>query len=294
MPILFVGRIIQAVAGSGTWTVSLALLTDNVPKEHFGKTLGTAMSFISVGTLAGPAVGGTLLQLSGYWAAWSFPIVLLVADVIARLIIVEPLESRPSSLPQSSDSSSSSAHNNCAEETSPLLSNPELSTEGAPTEGFYRIMLTDKRVITGLSCVILNSALMASLNSALPVHLHRTFNWGSMPTGMTLLCWQIPSLVLGPVVGWVRDRCGLKRPTTIGWLASAPSIVLLSIPGHGCFPWASGNAAGESLFIGCLICLGIASMLVRGAGPVQMTCKALSSPHSVYCNANALAYRRGP
>lgn len=285
----------QAIAGSGAWIIGLVLLTDNVPEEHLGKVFGTAMSFVSGGTLIGPAVGGTLLQLSGYWAAWSFPLVLLVVDVIARLIMVEPLDSIPSSRSLSPDDSKPLTYHHCVQETSPLLPDPEPLTEDPPVGGFYRIMLTDKRVITGLSCMLLNSALMTSMNSTLPVHLHTIFNWGSMPTGMALLCWQIPSLILGPVVGWVRDRYGLKRPTTTGLLVCAPFLIFLGVPGHDYFLWAGGDAAGKPLFIGCITCLGIASMFVRGTGPVQMTCKTTPPPLSHCCyNAKLRDYRRGP
>lgn len=125
----FVGRIVQAIAGSGAWVTGLALLTDNVPEEHLGKVFGTAMSFISGGTLAGPVVGGTLLQLSGYWAAWSFPLALLVVDVIARLIMVEPLGSTPPSRSLSQDNPKPVTHHHCVQETSPLLRDPEPLTE---------------------------------------------------------------------------------------------------------------------------------------------------------------------
>ena len=274
---LFLGRVLQAVAGSGAWVIGLALLTDNVAGEHLGRVLGFAMSFVSAGILSGPLVAGMMLELTGYWAAWSIPFTLLVLDVIARLIMIEPRGyERPSSSDQSpvqSNPGNSAEEAVRAEETTTLLPKSDIFEDATTGHGFYGIMLGDMRVIAGLASMLLNSMLMTSMNATLPVHLREIFGWGSMPTGLIFLCLQLPSILCGGLFGWFRDCCGLKIPTTAGWLLCAPLIFCLGIPGHDTFPWAGKDAAGEPMFIGCTIAFGITSLLVRGAGPVQLTCK---------------------
>lgn len=274
---LFLGRILQAVAGSGAWVIGLALLTHNVAGEHLGKVLGLAMSFVSAGILSGPVVAGIMLELTGYWIAWSIPFAILILDVIARLIMIEPRAyERPSSSDRSSVKSnpgSSIEGSSGAEETTALLPKPDPSNDETTGRGFYRIMLCDMRVIAGLTCMLLNSMLMTSMNNTLPVHLREIFGWGSMPTGLIFMCIQLPPILCGGLFGWIRDRCGLKIPTTLGWVLCAPLIFCLGIPGHDKFPWAGKDTAGEKMFIGCMIAFGISSLLVRGAGPVQLTCK---------------------
>jgi hypothetical protein len=232
------------------------------------------MSFVSAGILSGPLVAGTMLELTGYWTAWSIPFTILVLDFIARLIMIEPRSYGHSSRsPVQSNHGSSADEAVQAEETTTLLPKSDTSKDETAGHGFYRIMFSDMRVITGLASMLLNSMLMTSMNNTLPVHLREIFGWGSMPTGLIFLCLQLPSILCGGLFGWIRDRCGLKTPTTAGWLLSAPLIFCLGIPGHDKFPWAGKDAAGEPMFIGCILAFGITSLLVRGAGPVQLTCK---------------------
>ncbi|KAJ5520330.1 hypothetical protein N7463_000783 [Penicillium fimorum] len=272
---LFLGRVLQAVAGSGTWIIGLALLTDNVAGEHLGRVLGTATSVASAGVLSGPLIAGVMLQLTGYWAAWSFPLVILALDVIARLIMIEP---RGYECPSSSDQSPVQANSGSspeeavrAEETTTLLPKSGTSKDGIAGYRFYRIMLWDMRAVTGLTSLLLSSMLITSMNNVLPEHLRKIFGWDSSQTGSAFLCLQLPSILCGGLVGRIRDSCGLKIPTTVGWILSAPLIFCLGIPGHDTFPWAGKEFAGEAKFIGCLFAFGLSSTLARGAGTVQLT-----------------------
>jgi hypothetical protein len=129
VPILFIGRIIQAISGSATWIASFAMLVENAEPERRGQTLALAMAFITCGTVSGPAVAGTVFQLSGYWAAWSVPIALLGLDSIARLLMVEseseqsPLDNTDEDCPECPAS---------PQESDSLLNSPT-ATEGYKT-----------------------------------------------------------------------------------------------------------------------------------------------------------------
>ena len=284
---LFLGRVLQAIAGSGAWVIGLPLLTDNVPEEHLGEALGIAMSFVSAGVLSGPLVAGIMLELTDYWSTWSIPFMILALDVIARLVMIEPrgrerssssehspIQAKPGSDPERAVG---------AVETTSLLPQSDTSKHQTSGHGFYRIMLCDMRVIAGLASMLLNSMLMTSMNNTLPVHLREIFGWGSMPTGLIFLCLQLPSILCGGLFGCIRDRCGLKIPSTVGWLLCAIFILFLGIPGHEKFPWAGKDTSGQSIFIGCIVAFGISSLLVRGTGPVQLTCNTRRS-HDMLCS----------
>ncbi|KAJ5904773.1 uncharacterized protein N7473_001689 [Penicillium subrubescens] len=267
---LFLGRILQGITGSASWVVGFALLMESVAAKDLGATMGVAMSFVTAGVISGPMISGVLLQLLGYWLTWSVPLTVLIIDVIARLIMLEPRDLKPSSS-SSSASSTESRHYIDPDETTNLLSSDQLPRKNSSSRGFYRIMLQEPRVIPGFANALWYSLLMATFNSSLPVHLRLVFGWGSLPTGMVFFCLQIPTILLAGVFGWLRDRFGLKVPTTVGWLCSAPLLWFLGIPGNNSFPWASSDTNGKPIFIGCVIAFGVVSMLVHGAGFIQLT-----------------------
>ena len=86
---LFVGRILQGIAGSATWIVGFATMVDNVGMDNIGKTMGLSMSFVMAGIIFGPVIAGSLLELVGYWAAWSVPLIVIFLDIVARLLMIE-------------------------------------------------------------------------------------------------------------------------------------------------------------------------------------------------------------
>ena len=83
------GRITQGLAGSGAWIVGFATLADITDDDNMGRVMGIAMSFVMAGIISGPMVAGGLLQLFGYWQAWSARAAVLVLDILARLVMIE-------------------------------------------------------------------------------------------------------------------------------------------------------------------------------------------------------------
>ena len=215
---LFVGRYLQAIGGSATWVVGYAMLLDCTDTKNMGKRIGLSMSFITAGIISGPAVSGVLLGLVGYWATWSVPMVILVLDIIARLLVIDSRE-LPSKEPNEMPSNTNTESN----ETTALLQNqtPKQDTEPlTPTAssplGFYRIMLTDGRVLVALLNTIMFSAITAGFNNTLPLHLREVFGWGSMETSLMFFCLQAPSFFFSTLNGMMRDRYGVRYPAAIG------------------------------------------------------------------------------
>lgn len=261
---LFLGRIIQAVSGSAGWIVCFATLTDNIRSEHIGKVLATVMSFVTAGIVSGPMVSGALLQLLGYWAAWSAPLILLGMDFVARLIMIEKHDEKRASSHDEREALLAS------QKPSSTESDPNQNlSESEPSQGFYRILLCNIRVLAGLFNNLVFSVILSGFDATLPLHLQKNFHWDSLSVGMIFLGLQVPGMLLGPLAGWLRDRTGLRYPTTIGWVLIALLLWLLGIPGTG-VEWANPETNGKFLFIAGIIGIGSASPLVRGSGTFQL------------------------
>lgn len=265
------------MAGAATWVVGFALLANNVDKKNLGQSMGMAMSFVTAGMVGGPTVSGAMLQLFGYWAAWSLPLVVLVLDIVARLVMIEPARKSPKAAGKSVLNNDASPEESTALlSDTPATARPDDSTVENKHDlkhEYYRVMLSDPRVLTALANVIVVSSLMSGINNTLPVHLRQAFGWKSLLISMMFFCLQVPNIVLSGPSGWLRDRIGIRGPTVFGWLAMIPLILLLGIPGDPHFPWAGGDAAGKSIFTSSLIALGSILPLVRGVGAVQLACE---------------------
>ncbi|GES63327.1 MFS transporter [Aspergillus terreus] len=256
---LFLGCVIQAVSSSAGWIIAYTTLTDNVEKEHLGKALGLAMSFVAAGTISGPVVSGALLKLAGYWAAWAVPLVVLLINMVARFVTLEAHHDAPVQHPLGSD-----------EEQAALLALRHSYPGTEPPDRFYGVVLRDIRVAVGLLNTLMFSMILTGFDSTLPLHLRRIFGWDSLPTGMIFLGLEVPGLLLGPLVGWLRDRVGLQYPTTLGWVLVAMLLSLLGVPGQEGFGWAGPETAGKAIFIAGTVGIGAAMSLVRGVAMLQV------------------------
>ena len=271
------------------------MLVDNIESERKGSILALAMSFVTSGVVGGPVISGSIFQLAGYWAAWSVPFALLGLDFVARLAMVDrKLQS------SSSAKSKKISERPEQEETDPILSTQadgyetvkhspdDLCTQRVnsseshndwcsssdeaetPSQGFYRTLLFDPRILAGLANTLAQSVIIAGFDTTLPLYLLNTLDWGSLPVGMMFLGIQGPPIVLGPLVGGLRDRLGLRLPTVLGWALVAPFLWLLAIPGRPGFPWSAPASHGEAIVIVSIVGIGFGFLLIRGAGAFQL------------------------
>jgi hypothetical protein len=281
------------------------MLVENVEPERRGQTLALAMSFISCGTVSGPAISGTMFQLAGYWAAWSVPLGLLGLDAVARLVMIEKSASGVSASDKTDDHAetpepreSDSLLGSPAEDYS-TLSQPHRISKAPKTKAanhrsssnsfrdpwsdelvttvptsppnFYATMLLNPYILAGLANTFGFSFILAAFDTTLPLFLRNTFGWGSMPVGLIFLGLQGPIIVLGPVVGGLRDRLGCRGITVVGWAMVAPFLSVMALVGRSEIPWLpAGGIVAEVVVVGCIAGIGVGFLLIRGGGAFQV------------------------
>ena len=201
-----------------------------------GKAFGLVHSFVSVGALSGPAVAGLLLEAAGYWWTWGAVLLVLVLDIVMRLVMLE----RPKGLESNAQTGANNPCNQVIEDST-LLPNTE-APEGHAEDiadlsmfRFYKKMLSQRRVVVGLLCSVIYSAMLASYNTTIPLHVKSAFSWGSSHTGLLFVGLQGPAILLSPFCGWFRDRFGTRLPATIGLISLAPLSGFLVRPTRSSF-----------------------------------------------------------
>lgn len=90
--VMVFSRFLQGVSSATVWIVGFCLITENVDQKNVGRQLGYAVSGVSIGTVIAPPIGGALYQRMGWKAPFIFCIILLGADLIARLCVIEQKE----------------------------------------------------------------------------------------------------------------------------------------------------------------------------------------------------------
>ncbi|KAJ5356987.1 Major facilitator superfamily domain general substrate transporter [Penicillium concentricum] len=268
VPILLLGRVLQAVAGSAVWIIGYATIADTADQANLGTIMGIAMSFVNLGVIGGPAVSGLLLEVAGYWITWMTPLLILAIDLVARLLMIES----PSKSSSPNTRSTKTAETADLTETTGLLISHD-DPQDLPDEagGFWRIMLCDARVLTVLLIQILSIAVGTCFNATIPLFVQETFGWGPSKIGFLFSCLILPSLLVGPLAGWIRDRVGTRYPAAISLVLQAAVLVLLGIAGNERITWASAQNYGGTLYIASIVAMGALRPFMAGLGPIELT-----------------------
>lgn len=74
-------------ANTNIRTIGLALCLETVGPANLGKTIGSIFSFISVGNLAAPLLGGVLYEKAGYSGVFGIGFAVLALDFIMRVLV---------------------------------------------------------------------------------------------------------------------------------------------------------------------------------------------------------------
>lgn len=254
--VLFVARILQGISAAVVWTIGLAMILDTVGPENLGKVVGSIFSFISVGELMAPVIGGILYEKTGYSGVFGVAAGVLGLDFLMRLAVVEKktaakyLDSSSSDLQdrhstavdggRSQDASEDAQHDqeNATErdvlipnkkkedDAYKIRSEPNRIVRTLPILACFRSI----RLVVALVLAFVQAALLAMFDATIPTEAQSLFGFTSLRAGLLFIALDVPYLVLGPVAGWAVDRYGTKLAAVIGFGYLVPVLILLRLP----------------------------------------------------------------
>ncbi|EME78875.1 uncharacterized protein MYCFIDRAFT_43551 [Pseudocercospora fijiensis CIRAD86] len=236
VPILILARVLQGISAAFVWTIGLALSLETVGPENLGKTIGSIFSFISVGALAAPVLGGVLYDKVGFEGVFALGSTILVVDFIMRLLVIE----KKTALKYEVDDPSTDE----AGEEQALLGGKH------PDNEYYRLKtreeyggltryisllpcLSDPMLLTALLIALIQALLLGSFDSTIPIVASKLFGFSSLESGLMFIPLGIADLALGPVLGWCVDRYGTKPVAVLSFGFLVPVLICLRIPHEG-------------------------------------------------------------
>jgi MFS family permease len=221
------------------WTVGIALMVDTVGKEGLGQAIGYVSMSLSVGTMAGPLLGGVLYQDGGYYSVFGLAFGLIGVDIFLRLVLIEKrhaarwiTEMKP--LSSSEQQGKERASVGAITDSPALSSDPQPETSEKPVARSplrqTASLLSSYRLIVSLWGYFVISLVLTSFDSVLPIFVQETFGWQQTGQGLIFIALMVPH-ILDPVTGFIIDRYPWtpRYLTAAGFLCIVPVATLLRL-----------------------------------------------------------------
>ncbi|KAK4935081.1 hypothetical protein LTR66_015507 [Elasticomyces elasticus] len=252
LPVIAVARVLQGISAAVVWTIGLALCLETVGPENLGKTIGSIFSFISVGNLVSPLLGGVLYKKAGYAGVFGIGFAILTIDFIMRVLVIEKKVAKryetkdptnatdPNATPSRQFDGATENQDHDSGEEEPLLGrkeNEEFKIADDQPAIVHHIpilpCLKDPRILTALLVAFVQATLLGNFDATIPTVAEELFDFDSLKAGVLFLPLGVFDFLLGPIAGWAVDRYGTKPAAVIGYTYLVPVLVLLRLPHAG-------------------------------------------------------------
>ncbi|CDM31403.1 hypothetical protein DTO013E5_523 [Penicillium roqueforti] len=226
-----VGRLFQGAAAAVVWTAGLALIVDTIGKDDLGQAIGYVSMAISIGTLAGPLLGGVVYENGGYYAVFGLAFGFIALDIILRLLLIEKRHAIKWLAPEMTPLSVTEKKSGEVLEHPVLPTNGSESRESQPPSppsrsafGRVAILLSSPRLVVSVWGYFILSIVLTSFDSVLPLFVQETFKWQQSGQGLIFISLMVPH-VLDPLMGFVID----KYPKSCRYLAAGAFLTVVPV-----------------------------------------------------------------
>jgi MFS family permease len=207
-------------------------------------------SFVAVGELAAPPLGGFLYDRGGYGGVLGISIAVLIMDLLMRLLLIEKkaatayqsLGPNKHGIPPESNgiqegtvqTQHQTSTDEAAEYDKLLPANEYDLVIGNNTVRTLPILscLSNRRLLVSLALGFIQALIIGTYDATLTTEAAAEFEFSSSETGVLFLALSLPNLFLAPLAGWAVDKYGTKAMAVVGFGFFAPSLALLRIPGE--------------------------------------------------------------
>jgi MFS transporter, DHA1 family, solute carrier family 18 (vesicular amine transporter), member 1/2 len=211
LALLMAGRAVQGIGSAASWIAALAVVSDLAPPGRRGESIGLALAATSIGSIAGPALGGVTADLLGFAAP--FLIVCGFSAVLALAVAtVFPHEDRRARSP-------------------------------SPAWGTI-LRATRSRIGVVATAITLGGAgVLGLVELVAPLDLDARLGLSSSAIGLLFALSIAVDAPLAPIGGRWGDRRGRRGPAVAGLALLAMSVGLLAV-----FAGTLGAALALALF----------------------------------------------
>lgn len=196
---------------------------------------------LSIGTLAGPLLGGVLYQHGGYYSVFGLAFGLIGIDILLRLVLIEKKHAarwltRAKETLSPEQDGESKISTGFESDPSTIANNPPSEIpEKTPTETQNPLrqaitLLKSPRLVVSLWGYFIVSLVLTSFDSVLPLFVRDTFGWEQTAQGLIFIPMMIPHLT-DPITGYIIDKYpGSPRFLAAGaFICAVPVAVLLRL-----------------------------------------------------------------
>ncbi len=255
LAVLIVARLLQGTGAAMTQGTGMAIVIGAFPPSERGKAIGLIMTMVGTGAVAGPALGGLLVDAFGWRAVFFATIPMVVASIALSLAVLpggnEPRRVRSANqtrfdwLGAFLSSSAllalllgiSNAHR--AGWTSPPIlaavclfgvllatfvwwelrySSPMLELRLFRRRNFFLGVTANYLMFMGSSAVLFMT----------PFYLQNVLGYKPSEAGLAVVPGAMCMAILGPLSGRLSDRFGWRKFTVAGLVLSTTGIAILS------------------------------------------------------------------
>jgi MFS family permease len=258
--VIAAGRVLQGMSAAVVWVVGLALLVDTVGGDQIGQAMGYVGLAMSLAVLLAPLLGGVVFERAGYYSVWAMAFGLIGLDILMRLVMVERkiavrwdgrfepkraevLDGDGGGVAKELEEKTGGTESEDDKTKEPLSDSPidddpdrQQDTSNAHNKWFNRLppvlkLLASRRLLSALWAVLIQSCLLTSFDSVLPLFTKNTFRWNATGAGLIFLPIVIPTFV-GPYIGHLSDKQGPRWYATAGFIGCCPFLILLRLVDH--------------------------------------------------------------
>ena len=253
LEMLLISRIIQATGASMTMATNYGIITENFPPEMRGRSLGVLGSFVSLGSIAGPGIGGVIIQKY----TWHYIFLINIPIGIFAFVLgyfVFP-KSKKKDIPLNLD------YLGCILFDMFIIS-LFMGIFIGQVIGFTKLSIiilfiiavcsfvgfifrekrannplidltifNNKSFSVGLTCAVLIFSSNLFMNTFLPFYLQDTLKLSSLVSGFILMCVPIAMVIVAPISGALSDKIGSEGLTFLGLFIVSVSQLLFILIG---------------------------------------------------------------
>ena len=248
-PVLLAARVLQAVGASASMATNQGIITEIFPKNERGKALGISATSVALGSMAGPPLGGLIINYFHWKYIFLINVPIGVAVFLAGLKILpreksfdkEPFDIKGGLLFAVCAASlflSLSLGKNLGFGSMPILLGFALFAvtfvlflllETKAKVPLLRLSIFHNRLFSlSVFCSFLSFVAMNGPVIILPFYLQNTMGYTPAVTGLFMMVSPIVLAAVSPASGTLSDKIGSELLTFVGLTVAGSGLVLAS------------------------------------------------------------------